>query len=65
MNAGALFADDCPLWQSRLYCTRWDGKEKSDAINDAEFTGNVPINTNFNNCFYRTAIYFFKISAEI
>ena len=40
-NAGALFADDCPLWQSRLYCTRWDGKEKCDAINDAEFTGNV------------------------
>ena len=40
-NAGALFADDCPLWQSRLYCTRWNGKEKGDAINDAEFTGNV------------------------
>ncbi len=40
-NAGALFADDCPLSQSRLYCTRWDGKEKGDAINDAEFTGNV------------------------
>ena len=40
-NAGALFADDCPLWQSCLYCTRWDGKEKNDAINDAEFTGNV------------------------
>lgn len=40
-NAGALFADDCPLWQCRLYCTRWDGKEKGDAINDAEFTGNV------------------------
>ncbi|MCE2617067.1 ATP-binding protein [Phocaeicola oris] len=40
-NTGALFADDCPLWQSRLYCTRWDGKEKCDAINDAEFTGNV------------------------
>ena len=40
-NAGALFADDCPLWQSRLYSTRWDGKEKGDAINDAEFTGNV------------------------
>ena len=40
-NAGALFADDCPLWQFRLYCTRWDGTEKSDAINDAEFTGNV------------------------
>lgn len=40
-NAGALFADDCPLWQSRLYCTRWDGKEKSDAVNNAEFTGNI------------------------
>ena len=40
-NAGALFADDSPLWQSRLYCTRWDGTEKGDAINDAEFTGNV------------------------
>ena len=30
-----------PCEQSRLYCTRWDGKEKGDAINDAEFTGNV------------------------
>ena len=40
-NAGALFADDCPLWQSRLYCTRWDGTEKGDAINDAEYTGKV------------------------
>ena len=40
-NAGALFADDSPVWQSRLYCTRWDGKDKGDAINDAEFTGNV------------------------
>lgn len=40
-NAGALFSDDCPLCQSRLYCNRWAGKDKSDAINDAEFTGNV------------------------
>ena len=40
-NAGALFADDCPLWQSRLYCTRWDGTEKGDAINDSEFKGNI------------------------
>ena len=40
-NAGAMFADDTPLWQSRLYCTRWDGKAKGDAINDAEFSGNV------------------------
>ena len=40
-NAGALFADDCPLYQSRLYCTRWDGIAKGDAVNDAEFTGNI------------------------
>jgi len=40
-NAGGLFADDCWLSQSRLYCTRWDGLEKTDAINDAEFKGNI------------------------
>ena len=40
-NAGVLFADDCWLNQSRLYCTRWDGLEKNDAINDAEFKGNI------------------------
>lgn len=40
-NAGALFADNCWLSQSRLYCTRWDGLEKGDAINDAEFKGNI------------------------
>ena len=27
--------------QSRLYCTRWEGIEKGDAINDAEFNGNI------------------------
>ena len=40
-NAGALFADDCWSSQSRLYCTRWYGLEKSDAINDAEYKGNI------------------------
>ena len=40
-NAGALYSDDCPLMQSRLYCTRWDGIAKGDAINDAEFNGNI------------------------
>lgn len=40
-NAGALFADDCHLSQSRLYCTRWNGLEKDDAVNDAEFKGNI------------------------
>ncbi|MBQ3805927.1 MAG: putative DNA binding domain-containing protein [Prevotella sp.] len=40
-NAGALFSDNCRLSQSRLYCTRWNGLEKDDAINDAEFSGNI------------------------
>ena len=40
-NAGALFSDDCRLSQSRLYCTRWNGLEKDNAINDAEFSGNI------------------------
>ena len=42
-NAGALFADDCPLMQSRLYCTRWDGLDKDDAVNDEEYQGNILI----------------------
>ena len=40
-NAGALFSDDCRQTQSRLYCTRWNGIEKDDALNDAEFKGNI------------------------
>jgi len=40
-NAGALFCDDCQMKQSRLYCTRWNGLEKTDAANDAEFSGNI------------------------
>lgn len=39
-NAGAIFAEDCSLWQSRLYCIRLDGNDKNDVINDAEFTVN-------------------------
>lgn len=40
-NAGMLFADDCNLSQSRLCCTRWNGLEKNDALNDSEFKGNI------------------------
>ncbi len=28
-NAGALLTDDCPIPQSRLFCTRWLGLDKS------------------------------------
>ena len=41
-NAGALFADDCPIPQSRLFCTVWNGPTKSkDSVNDKEFSGNL------------------------
>lgn len=44
-NAGALFADLCPLLQSRIFCTRWNGLTKApsslDALDDKEFSGNI------------------------
>jgi ATP-dependent DNA helicase RecG len=42
---GALFADQCPIYQSRVFCTRWNGLKKGgihiDAIDNDEFQGNV------------------------
>ena len=44
-NAGALLADNCPIYQSRLFCTRWNGLTKTsglqDALDDAEYTGSL------------------------
>lgn len=44
-NAGALVADESPIWWSRLFCTRWEGLDKSggslDALDDAEYSGSV------------------------
>ena len=46
-NAGALLADDSPIRQSRLFCTRWNGLDKSggmvDALDSAEFSGSLII----------------------
>jgi ATP-dependent DNA helicase RecG len=43
--AGLMFSDECPLLQSRVFCTRWDGLDKSggvdDAIDDKEFEGDL------------------------
>lgn len=43
--AGALIADESPIRWSRLFCTRWNGLNKSggamDALDDAEYTGSV------------------------
>ena len=44
-NAGALIADESPTRWSRLFCTRWNGLDKSggtmDALDDAEYSGSV------------------------
>ncbi len=44
-NAGALLADECPIRWSRVFCTRWNGLNKSggtiDALDDAEFSGGL------------------------
>ncbi len=46
-NAGALLADDSPIRQSRLFCTRWNGLDKSggkvDALDSAEYSGSLII----------------------
>lgn len=41
-NAGALMADEAPIYQSRLFCTRWNGLNKAsgliDALDDKEYS---------------------------
>ena len=43
--AGALLADDYQVYQSRVFCTRWNGLTKAsgriDALDDVEFEGNI------------------------
>lgn len=40
-QAGLLFADLCPVYQSKLVCTRWTGLHKDNATNDHEYKGNI------------------------
>jgi ATP-dependent DNA helicase RecG len=44
-NAGVLLSDQCPILQSRIFCTRWNGLDKGsifdDAIDDKEYKGNL------------------------
>ena len=46
-NAGALLADVSPIRHSRLFCTRWNGLDKSggilDALDSAEYSGSLII----------------------
>jgi len=43
--AGLMFSDECPLLQSRVFCTRWNGLTKGslgdDAIDDKEFEDDI------------------------
>ena len=43
--AGLMFSDECPLLQSRVFCTHWEGLDKSggvdDAVDDKEFEGDL------------------------
>ena len=44
-NAGALLADESPIYCSRLCCTRWNGLDKSggkiDALDSVEYRGSL------------------------
>lgn len=40
-QTGLLFADNCPVYQSKLVCTRWAGLHKDNASNDHEYKGNI------------------------
>ena len=44
-NAGALLADDSPIRFSRLFCTRWNGLDKTggilEALDSAEYSGSI------------------------
>ena len=62
-NAGLLFADACPIKQSRVFCTRWAGLDKGDTINDSEFYGNILMNLRDCKAFIKanTAVPWFKL----
>ena len=57
-NAGALFADDSPIYQNRVFCTRWNGLDKSagvmDSIDDKEYSGSVLSLFEYGKAFVKT-----------
>ena len=44
-NAGALLADESPIRHSRIFCTHWNGLDKTsgvmEALDDAEYSGDL------------------------
>ncbi|MCF0212366.1 MAG: putative DNA binding domain-containing protein, partial [Bacteroidales bacterium] len=67
-NAGALLADDSPIRHSRIFCTRWNGRDKAhglmDALDDMEESGSIVLllqagmefcRRNYQKKWYKTA----------
>ena len=57
-NAGALFADNSPVRHSRVFCTRWNGLDKTsgvmEALDDKEFSGGLVSLLNSTKAFIAT-----------
>ena len=57
-NAGALIADDSPIYQNRIFCTRWNGLDKSagvmDSMDDKEYSGSVLSLFEYGKAFVKT-----------
>ena len=62
-NAGLLFADECPIKQSRVFCTKWSGLVKGDTVNDSEYQGGLLMNLKMAKDFVKvnTAVPWFKL----
>lgn len=56
-NAGALLADESPIWYSRVFCRRWEGLTKSggvmDAVDSGEYEGSLIYLLNESTAFIR------------
>lgn len=55
-NAGILFADNNSIRQSRIFCTKWHGKDKTnekEADDDKEFDGSIIRQLNLALDFYK------------
>lgn len=52
-NAGLLFVDNCTVFQSRIFCTRWTGLYKDDAISSVEHRANLVLLLKYGMDFIR------------
>ena len=52
-NAGLLFVDNCTVFQSRIFCTRWTGLYKDDAISSVEHRANLVLLLKYGMDFFK------------